>query len=170
MPLYLSAALVLSQRDQVLEQECETAMLHSFLTKVAQNNSLEIESIISKAVELEQKYSPLELQVESTIGLDTVSTVNTYETLWVSSIKDNQLDRSKEEARAILAMKPDERKPIEISPKSDMDRPLQILQRLKNLYAKDTSFWTALALGAGMGTMLLLLSNTEFVRYVVNGV
>ncbi|KAF7722314.1 hypothetical protein EC973_003438 [Apophysomyces ossiformis] len=164
MPLYFSAALVLSQRDQILQQECETSVLHSFLIKLPQKEALQIESLISKALELEEKYPPLQLQTQSNIGLDKVSTVNTYETLWVRAVENGQLGQSTEEARMILAMKPEEREPIQIITKSESKRPLEILQRLKSLYQKDTSFWTALALGAGMGTMLLLLSNNELVR------
>jgi hypothetical protein len=68
MSVYLAAAVVMSRRDELLEVECDNAMVHTFLTKFPKNVDLEL--IISHAHLLYTTYPPESLQTTSDIWLD----------------------------------------------------------------------------------------------------
>ncbi|KAI9029645.1 hypothetical protein CLU79DRAFT_679493, partial [Phycomyces nitens] len=80
MPVYFAVAVVLSRREKILELECEFSTVHSFLTRLPQD--IDVERLIEYAIEIQERYPPVELQYKSGIGLATVSTVNTHEKLW----------------------------------------------------------------------------------------
>lgn len=158
MPIYLSAALVLARRDQVLTQSHDMSAIHTFLSKVPQK--LEIEALIVKATELEKRFPPLELQRLSGVALDEVSVVNTYDDLWIHS---EDLEASREAAHEIAGIPSKDRKPILIASKP-APKLQNVLQRLRETYRKDATMWTLLVLGAGMGMIAMLLSNNDLVR------
>ncbi|KAF9119499.1 hypothetical protein BGW39_000265 [Mortierella sp. 14UC] len=76
MSVYMAAAVVMSRRDELLEVECDNAMVHTFLTKFPKNVDLEL--IISHAHQLYTTYPPESLQKTSDIWLDENSCVNTF--------------------------------------------------------------------------------------------
>ncbi|KAI8391521.1 rab-GTPase-TBC domain-containing protein [Radiomyces spectabilis] len=161
MPLYVSAAVVLYRRNAVLEQPCEMSELHSFLSKIPQD--LDIEEIIRLAVDLEIKYTPLMIQIESGIALDESSVINTYDRMWVKA-DTTTLGTAKQEADDILATPPTERKALVLPTKPSEHSSEALLTKLQHIHVQDTTLWTLLAVGAGMGTMALLLTNSDFMR------
>ncbi|KAG0372073.1 hypothetical protein BGX24_000781 [Mortierella sp. AD032] len=76
MSVYITAAVVMSRREELLEVECDNAMVHTFLTKFPKNANLEL--IISHAHQLYTTYPPESLQNTSKIWLDENSCVNTF--------------------------------------------------------------------------------------------
>lgn len=63
MPLYLSASIVLSFEEEILQLECEMPCVHSFLTRLA-DKDLPFEELIVKSQELFKKYPREDLQSE----------------------------------------------------------------------------------------------------------
>ncbi|CDH54987.1 tbc1 domain family member 20-like [Lichtheimia corymbifera JMRC:FSU:9682] len=154
MPLYLSAALVLSRRKQVLMEECDPSMIHTTLSKVPQD--IPIEHLIQWAIKLETAYPPKSLQRESGIGLDQVSAINTYEDLWL-------MEASREQACNIIAMSPEERLPMDTSGMHDSSAQ-KILGRLRAIYHRDTAMWSVLLLSTGVVALAIITSNTDAIR------
>ncbi|KAF9973218.1 hypothetical protein BGZ73_003578 [Actinomortierella ambigua] len=76
MPVYFAAAVVMSRREELFQQECDNAMVHTFLTKFPKNCDLEL--IISHAHQLYQTYPPETLQRHTQSWLDVNSCVNTF--------------------------------------------------------------------------------------------
>ncbi|KAF9129652.1 hypothetical protein BGX30_013859 [Mortierella sp. GBA39] len=76
MSVYMAAAVVMSRREELLEVECDNAMVHTFLTKFPKTVDLEL--IISRAHELYLTYPPETLQKRSENWLDENSCVNTF--------------------------------------------------------------------------------------------
>ncbi|KAF8941123.1 hypothetical protein BGZ47_007483 [Haplosporangium gracile] len=74
--VYMAAAVVMSRREELLEVECDNAMVHTFLTKFPKNVDLEL--IISHAHQLYTTYPPEALQKRSEIWLDENSCINTF--------------------------------------------------------------------------------------------
>ncbi|KAG0253445.1 hypothetical protein DFQ27_007412 [Actinomortierella ambigua] len=68
MPVYFAAAVVMSRREELFEQECDNAMVHTFLTKFPKNCDLEL--IISHAHQLFETYPPETLQKRTQTWLD----------------------------------------------------------------------------------------------------
>lgn len=65
MPVYVAVALVLTHKNQVLERECDMAMVHHCLCRLPTYIGVdEIESLISKSYELYQAYPPETLKAE----------------------------------------------------------------------------------------------------------
>lgn len=158
MPLYLSAALVLSRRKQVLMEECDPSMIHTTLSKVPQD--MPIEHLIQWAIKLETAYPPKSLQRESGIGLDQVSAINTYEDLW---IMEDEVEASREQACNIIAMLPEERLPMDTSGMHDSSAQ-KILGRLRAIYHRDTAMWSVLLLSTGVVALAIITSNTDAIR------
>lgn len=154
MPLYLSAALVLSRRKQVLMEECDPSMIHTMLSKVPQD--IAIEHLIQWAIKLETAYPPKTLQQISGIGLDQVSAINTYEDLWIT-------EASREQACNILAMSPEERLPLDTTSIHDSSAQ-RILGRLRAIYHRDTAMWSVLLLSTGVVALAIITSNTDAIR------
>ncbi|KAI9306849.1 rab-GTPase-TBC domain-containing protein [Cunninghamella echinulata] len=78
MPLYVSSAITLIRRDELLVADPE--YLHSLMTHIPHN--IDIEQVIQMAIKLESKYSPLQLQKRSGIWLHDESSLNTWEKDW----------------------------------------------------------------------------------------
>ncbi|KAI8599831.1 rab-GTPase-TBC domain-containing protein [Dissophora ornata] len=76
MSVYLTAAVVMSRREELFEVECDNAMVHTFLTKFPQNVDLEV--VISHAHQLYITYPPETLQNRAKSWLDENSCVNTF--------------------------------------------------------------------------------------------
>jgi hypothetical protein len=104
MPVYFAAAIVLSHKQELLEQDCENAAVHTFLSKLPQK-PLDTEALIRKACELETQYPPIHLQKEAQIGLDETSSVNTWN-------NEKTVPEARDQARKILKMEPSERRPL----------------------------------------------------------
>lgn len=188
MPVYVSAALVLSRRNYILHRPCDFSELHTFLTRIPQN--IDAEALVAKAIELENDYPPRKLQSLSGIALDKQSAVNTYESLWssvridsthsseniISESKENdggppknyhQLLLARQEARKILAMPPEERTPIDISSaeySEQFGRSQQILSSMRQIYSVATRPPNLLGFAVLVGVMAILLSNASSTR------
>lgn len=61
-PLYLCSAMILSVRDEVLEQEKDFAILHSFLVQVPRSHDIDVEQLILLADSLMKKTKPHKLR------------------------------------------------------------------------------------------------------------
>lgn len=61
MPVYLSAAIVLDRRYDIVERcECDMVSIHSLLTRLSVD--IQIETLIADAFELYSRYPPTELE------------------------------------------------------------------------------------------------------------
>ncbi|CAO3691424.1 unnamed protein product [Rhizopus stolonifer] len=78
MPVYLSSAIILLRREEILKADQEN--VHSLVTRIPQD--MDIEWIIQKSVQLQEKYSVLQLQKQSGIWLHEESVINTWPTDW----------------------------------------------------------------------------------------
>ncbi|KAG2228994.1 hypothetical protein INT48_002081 [Thamnidium elegans] len=78
MPVFIASAITLLRRDEILK--AETDIVHSLVTRIPQN--MDIEKIIQKAVDLEKRYSALQLQKQSGIWLHDESVINTWQKDW----------------------------------------------------------------------------------------
>lgn len=63
MPIYLSAAVVLHARDEILALDCDLAPVHSYLSRLVEGD-LPFEKLIVHARELLEEHPPSELQAE----------------------------------------------------------------------------------------------------------
>ncbi|RUO96132.1 hypothetical protein BC936DRAFT_142565 [Jimgerdemannia flammicorona] len=82
-------------------------MVHTFLTNLPQNPKLDADKIVARAVRLEKRWSPLEVQKRSGIWLDDWSPVNTYDAEWHNLAADQHPDRIA--AERYLSMPPRKR-------------------------------------------------------------
>ncbi|KAI8889265.1 RabGAP/TBC [Backusella circina FSU 941] len=78
MLIYIASAITLLRRNEILRAEPDT--LHSLITHIPQD--IDIEHIIQKATQLQDKYSLLQLQKQSGIWLHDDSVINTWEEDW----------------------------------------------------------------------------------------
>lgn len=182
MPVYASAAVVLIRRDELLAMHGEMDVMHSCLSKVPQD--LDVEAIIHKARELEERCPVLELQTESAVALHQVSAANTYNTLWVALQKETEDDTKKKEggeehnerntaeklrvciaeAVRIVAMDPKERLPIALPPPRNKDAALKsrtIFEQLKLTVGSDKRLFTLVAVGVGMVSLAMWLASND---------
>ncbi|KAG2206569.1 hypothetical protein INT47_008586 [Mucor saturninus] len=162
MSIYFAAAVVLSRRDQVLALECEISTLHSFLTKLPKD--LDIQWLCQKACELEKKHPVFDIQCESTIALDELSTVNRFEKDWVSIQTQEELDTTLQDSIIPLLKDKEERKPIKLLSKLPQPSSNSILQKLRQLDRKDMALYTLVTIGAGVGLLAMFMSNADLVR------
>lgn len=63
MPIYLSAAIVLHKQEEILALDCDLAPVHSYLSKVVEEE-LPFEDLIIKAGDLMAKYPPAVIKQE----------------------------------------------------------------------------------------------------------
>ncbi|KAI8145968.1 rab-GTPase-TBC domain-containing protein [Fennellomyces sp. T-0311] len=169
MPLYVSAALVLSRRNLVLSQPADPSSIHTLLTKVPRN--VNIEAWIKDAIRLEKNYPPYELQQLSGVGLDEVSAVNTHKDLWLdmallSKDSTETLHASRHKADEILGMSADERIPISVKQRVTTGTPYgeRLLAKMREMYVKDPMLWTTLLLSAGVVTFAVATDQMGLVR------
>ncbi|KAG1023709.1 hypothetical protein G6F26_006577 [Rhizopus arrhizus] len=78
MPVYLSSAIILLRRDEILKADRD--IVHSLVTRIPQD--MDIERIIQKSVQLQEKYAVLQLQKQSGIWLHEESVINTWDNDW----------------------------------------------------------------------------------------
>ncbi|KAI7902917.1 rab-GTPase-TBC domain-containing protein [Cokeromyces recurvatus] len=78
MPVYIASAVTLLRRNEILAADKD--LVHSLITRIPQD--MDIEEIIAKAIELESKYSILQLQKQSGIWLHDESVINTWKKDW----------------------------------------------------------------------------------------
>lgn len=62
MPIYLTVAIVLHKRMQILDLECDMAMMHQYLTRITDEDDLPIEALILEARKLIISYPPHEMK------------------------------------------------------------------------------------------------------------
>ncbi|CAG8619208.1 3329_t:CDS:2, partial [Scutellospora calospora] len=99
--------VVISRRKELLLLECDSAIIHGFLSKFPQD--IEIDELISRTIELYRRYPPYELQLISGLSLEKTSSINLYDLHWLSLKSDDIVNYS--EANKILLLPPLERKP-----------------------------------------------------------
>ncbi|OAD79685.1 hypothetical protein PHYBLDRAFT_179197 [Phycomyces blakesleeanus NRRL 1555(-)] len=78
MPVYVASAITLLRRSTILRAEPDLA--HSIISHIP--HDINIDTVIQKAVSLEERYSALELQKRSGIWLHDESVVNTWYRDW----------------------------------------------------------------------------------------
>ncbi|KAI9099762.1 rab-GTPase-TBC domain-containing protein [Phlyctochytrium arcticum] len=77
MPVYLTAAVVLSQREELVSSDPDPAMVHHFLARFPPHANLE--SLIGHAHQLYASYPPEVLQERAHLDLGLASVVNRFE-------------------------------------------------------------------------------------------
>ncbi|CAO3596991.1 unnamed protein product [Absidia cylindrospora] len=184
MPLYTSAALVLMHRNIILTDfsSDDPSELHSYLSKLPQQQNLNIDMVIELAVELETKWDPLLVQKQADIALDQVSVINTYhyqqqrqriaitekqKVVWGSE-KDSMsgmkhspanIDQRMIEAYDIVSLSPLDRQPIDLAMASSPPERHKNLIR-QSLRATASSPWSIFMVSAiGIGAAAFLVTN-----------
>ncbi|KAF9325414.1 hypothetical protein BGZ89_000848 [Linnemannia elongata] len=159
MSVYMAAAVVMSRREELLEVECDNAMVHTFLTKFPK--SVDLELIISHAHQLYTTYPPEALQKRSENWLDENSCVNTF------SRPGMHLYDSADEK---IASTPIDFTPIDellSKPRIKKEKDASALSKYpKNslqLYRRNMAAMLAFS-AASMGTAALLLLNSAMFR------
>ncbi|XP_065914315.1 TBC1 domain family member 20-like [Dysidea avara] len=76
MPLYLSAMLVVSRRDEVLSLECEMSCVHSFLSNIPED--LNYEKLLTQAWDTFQKFPPEKVAKLGSISMSSSITLMNY--------------------------------------------------------------------------------------------
>ncbi|ORY93377.1 hypothetical protein BCR43DRAFT_444739, partial [Syncephalastrum racemosum] len=182
MPIYASAAVVLIRRDELLTMRDEMDVMHSFLSKVPQD--LDVEAVIQKSRELEERCPVLELQTESAVALHRVSAANTYDTLWVAletessqdskakgeDEKDDKAEMTENlkactaEAVRIVAMDPKERLPMALPPprnKEAAQKSGTVFEQLKQAVGTEKRVLTLVAVSVGMVSLAMWLASND---------
>ncbi|KAJ3011126.1 hypothetical protein HKX48_007008 [Thoreauomyces humboldtii] len=77
MPVYVAAAVLMTQKDRLLEEEAEYSNIHHFLSRLPPEMS--IESLIKQAQNLHRTHPPRTLQKRAKLDLGPASCVNRYE-------------------------------------------------------------------------------------------
>ncbi|KAI9478747.1 MAG: rab-GTPase-TBC domain-containing protein [Benjaminiella poitrasii] len=175
MVIYFSAALVLSRREQILAlPPGDTSTIHTYLTKLPKSLDGELDDLCQKACQLEATYSVLELQCQSSVALDQVSTVNRFEQDWLPIVSLENLNDTIERHIIPILQDKEERKPIELKPVVDRKKESNsnsILQRLYHLDRKDALLYTLVTVSAGVGLLAVFISNSDLMReWLMTGV
>ncbi|XP_074644198.1 TBC1 domain family member 20-like [Tubulanus polymorphus] len=76
MPIYLAAAIVLHREKEVLQTECDMAMIHCLLSKIPPD--LPVEYLVSKAGDLYVQFPPEELANEALQHFQQSSSISNY--------------------------------------------------------------------------------------------
>ncbi|KAG0199642.1 hypothetical protein BGX33_011528 [Mortierella sp. NVP41] len=159
MSVYITAAVVMSRREELLQVECDNAMVHTFLTKFPKNADLEL--IISHAHQLYTTYPPESLQRRSDNWLDENSCVNTFSRpgMHLYDSADEKISSTPIDFRLIdeLLSKPRIKRDKEASALSKY--PKSSLQ----LYRRNMATMLAFS-AASVGTAALLLMNSPMFR------
>jgi TBC1 domain family member 20 len=142
MPVYFAAAIVLSHKEELLQQECENSAIHTFLSKLPQK-PLDVEALIVKATQLEVSYPPIQLQRKAHIGLDETSSVNTWG-------DEKSVAEARDQARKILRMEPSERRPLVVAPMNSKQE-----QRMRQMIA--------IVAAVGIGVAAAALASARYI-------
>jgi hypothetical protein len=165
-PIYFSAAVVLSRRDQVLQLENDVSIIHSFLTKLPKD--LDADLLAQRACELEEKHSIFEIQCQSSVALDKVSAINRFEQDWLSIHSQKELDDVLEDSIIPILQDKEDRQPIELvtilEKEKNKSRSMSVLQRLRQVDKKDMALYTLVTIGAGVGLLAVFMSNADLMR------
>jgi hypothetical protein len=165
MVFYFAAAVVLSRRDKIMElPNDDMSVIHSFLTKLPQD--LDLQHIIQQACLLESEHSPFDIQCQSTIAFDKYSSINTFENQFAPITTVDDLNEIIENTTiSILKEGPGDKQPIELL--KDIKKHEQshsVLQRLLLLDKKEAAVYTLFAIGAGVGLLSVIMSNSDLAR------
>lgn len=76
MPVYVSAAMILSRRSEVLSLNCEMSEVHGLLSKIPDNLSYEM--MVELALQLFQKHPPKKLARHGRLKLSASSLISSY--------------------------------------------------------------------------------------------
>ncbi|KAF0545628.1 RabGAP/TBC [Gigaspora margarita] len=146
MALYLSARVVISRRKELLLLECDSAIIHGFLSKFPRE--IDVDDLIFRTSQLYQKYPPHVLQEISGLLLAKTSSVNLYDEHWLILKADDTVDYS--EANKILLLPSSERKPTHFdkSKKSDFFSNLNRTHVLTILFAASASIVAAVLIAS----------------------
>ncbi|RIB13291.1 rab-GTPase-TBC domain-containing protein [Gigaspora rosea] len=146
MALYLSARVVINRRKELLLLECDSAIIHGFLSKFPQE--IDVDDLIFRTSQLYQKYPPHVLQEMSGLLLAKTSSVNLYDEHWLILRADDTVDYS--EANKILLLPSSERKPTHFdkSKKSDFFSNLYKTHALTILFAASASIVAAVLIAS----------------------
>ncbi|KAM4582517.1 TBC1 domain family member 20 [Fundulus diaphanus] len=90
MPIYFAAVIVLHREEEVLECECDMAMVHHLLSQIPQD--LPYETLISRAGDLFVQFPPSELAREAAA----------HESMATSTFKDFELASTQQRPDAVL--------------------------------------------------------------------
>ncbi|GJJ69552.1 TBC1 domain family member 20 [Entomortierella parvispora] len=157
MSVYLTAAVVMSRRDELFEVECDNAMVHTFLTKFPKD--VDLERVISHAHQLYTTYPPESLQNRAESWLDVNSCVNTFNRPGTSLYNNDKIILTAVDFGPIDALlsQPRIKKTKETSALSKY--PTSALQ----LYRRNMAAMVAFS-AASVGTAALLLMNSTVFR------
>jgi hypothetical protein len=142
MPLYLSAALVLADRTALLQQDPDPSVLHSHLCRLPLKNQNDMDGVIAQALAMEARWDPRAIQSHANVALDRTSVINTLTT-------------HEEDIVTILALKPEERSPLDLN--------------LAPSSSPSSSWHMLMMMGAvGIGAAAILLARPDLLsqRYV----
>lgn len=90
MPIYFAAVIVLHREEEVLDCECDMAMVHHLLSQIPQN--LPYETLISRAGDLFVQFPPSELAREAAA----------HESMATSTFKDFELASTQQRPDSVL--------------------------------------------------------------------
>lgn len=82
MPLYLSAAVVMSQKQELLAGECDGTLIHGYLSKILKKMRFDFDHLVLIADRLFRLHGPKELQELAKIKLSKFSCTNCYSDDW----------------------------------------------------------------------------------------
>nr|XP_020477750.1 TBC1 domain family member 20 isoform X2 [Monopterus albus] len=109
MPIYFAAVIVLYREEEVLECECDMAMVHHLLSQIPQD--LPYETLISRAGDLFVQFPPSELAKEAA----------SYESMATSTFKDFDLASTQQQPDSVLRRRPRQKQSaLESSPASSV--------------------------------------------------
>lgn len=148
MTIYFSASIVLSRKEQVMALPCDTSIIHSTLTKLPKD--LDVDKMCQKACELECKYSSYDVQRESGVALDKASSINRFEMDWLPIETIEHLNDVLQRKIIPILQNTDNREPIELND--------------NQINKKETVLYAIMTLGAGIGILAILMSNSELVK------
>lgn len=165
MVIYFASAVVLSRRDQVLALPCDTSTIHSFLTKLPKD--LDVDAICQRACQIESRYPVFKVQCESGVALDKTSAINCFENEWIPVETLEQLNNTIEQQVIPILQDKEERQPIQLvsTPKTSAQQSISILEKLLQLDKKNAALYAFVTIGAGVGLMAVIMSNSDIIRY-----
>ncbi|KAI7903830.1 rab-GTPase-TBC domain-containing protein [Cokeromyces recurvatus] len=175
MVIYFSAALVLSKRNEIVTLPAgDTSTIHTYLAKLPKSLD-HVETLCQKACQLEEAYSVLELQYQSSVALDQVSTVNRFEQDWLPIKSLEDLNHTIQYQVIPILKDEKERLPIELKSNTNSEKKMNndnsILQRLSHLNRKDALLYTLVTVSASVGLLAILVSNSDLIReWLLTGV
>uniref|UniRef100_A0A8C2WHI4 TBC1 domain family member 20 n=1 Tax=Cyclopterus lumpus TaxID=8103 RepID=A0A8C2WHI4_CYCLU len=100
MPIYFAAVIVLYREEEVLECECDMAMVHHLLSQIPQD--LPYETLISRAGDLFVQFPPSELAREAGFHLTAASTFKDFDLASTQQRPDSVLRRRRRQKQAAL--------------------------------------------------------------------